>query len=90
MGLEGHADRRVAPYSRGMEQRLTLARALLPNPQLLLLDEPLTGLDDSATCLVRGMLADWRVQNRAVVLATHQLADVVDLSSHVGYLVGFV
>ncbi len=87
MGLSEHADRRVATYSRGMVQRLTLARALLPDPQLLLLDEPLTGLDDSASCLVRDMLVGWRAENRAVVLATHQLADVVELASHVGYLV---
>ncbi len=87
LGLEEHADRRVATYSRGMVQRATLARALLPDPQILLLDEPLTGLDDAASALVREMLADLRAQNRAVVLATHQLADVVDLASDVGFLV---
>jgi heme exporter protein A len=87
MGLGDHANRRVATYSRGMVQRLTIARALLPDPQLLLLDEPLTGLDDSASSLVRRMLAEWRAQQRAVVLATHQIADIADLASHVGYLV---
>jgi heme exporter protein A len=87
MGLEEHADRRVATYSRGMAQRLTLARAMLSDPQLLLLDEPLTGLDDTASGLVRDMIAELRTRNRAVVLATHQLADVVDIVSDVGYLV---
>lgn len=88
MGLEEHADRRVATYSRGMAQRLTLARALLSDPQLLLLDEPLTGLDDAASGLVREMIAELRTRNRAVVLATHQLADVVNIVSDVGYLAG--
>lgn len=87
VGLEEHADRRVATYSRGMVQRLTLARSLLSDPDLLLLDEPLTGLDDNAAGMVRDILSDFRAQNRAVVLATHQLADVVDLASSVGYMV---
>jgi heme exporter protein A len=87
MGLGKHSHRRVATYSRGMVQRLTLARALLPDPRLLLLDEPLTALDDSASSMVRDMLEELRSRDRAVVLATHQLADVVDIASHVGYLV---
>jgi ABC-type multidrug transport system ATPase subunit len=70
-----------------MAQRLTLARALLSDPQLLLLDEPLTGLDETASGLVRDMIAELRTRNRAVVLATHQLSDVVDIVSDVGYLV---
>jgi len=87
VGLGEHADRSVATYSRGMVQRLTLARALLPDPDLLLLDEPLTGLDDTASGMVRDILSDFRAKNRAVVLTSHQLADVVDLASDVGYMV---
>jgi len=87
VGLKEHQDRRVATYSRGMVQRLTLARSLLSDPDLLLLDEPLTGLDDTAAGLVRDILTDFRANNRAVVLTTHQLADVVDLASKVGYMV---
>jgi heme exporter protein A len=87
VGLEEHADRRVATYSRGMVQRLTLARSLLSDPDLLLLDEPLTGLDDTAAGMVRDILSEFRATNRAVILTTHQLADVVDLASDVGFLV---
>jgi heme exporter protein A len=87
VGLDEHADRQVATYSRGMVQRLTLARALLADPDLLLLDEPLTGLDDTASGMVRDILTEFRVSNRTVVLTTHQLADVVDLASDVGYMV---
>ena len=87
VGLDGHAHRHVVTYSRGMVQRLTLARALLHDPNLLLLDEPLTGLDDAASGMVRDILTDFRKNNRAVVLTTHQLGDVIDLASDVGFLV---
>ncbi len=87
MGLTPHGDRRVATFSRGMVQRLAIARALLPDPNLLLLDEPLTGLDDAASGTVRDVLADLRAQDCAVIIATHQLVELVDLASAVGFLV---
>ena len=87
VGLGEHADRNVNTFSRGMVQRLALARALLPDPDLLLFDEPLTGLDDAASGMVREILSEFRASNRAVVLTSHQLADVVDLASEVGFMV---
>ncbi len=88
MGLTPHSDRRVGAFSRGMIQRLSIARALLPDPDVLLLDEPLTGLDDAASVIVRDVLSDLRARGRAVVVATHQLPELVDLASSVGFLVG--
>ena len=87
IGLAPHGDRRVATFSRGMVQRLSIARALLPDPEVLLLDEPLTGLDETAAVIVRDVLIDLKARNRAVVVATHQLAEVVDLASSVGFMV---
>ena len=87
IGLAPHGDRRVAAFSRGMVQRLSIARALLPDPEVLLLDEPLTGLDEAAAVIVRDVLIDLKARNRAVVVATHQLAEVVDLASSVGFMV---
>lgn len=87
MGLTPHGDRRVATFSRGMVQRLAIARALIPDPNLLLLDEPLTGLDDAASGTVRDVLTDLRTQDCAVIIATHQLVELVDLASAVGFLV---
>ncbi len=87
MGLAPHGDRRVGTFSRGMVQRLSIARALLPDPEVLLLDEPLTGLDDAAATIVREVLTDLRNRERAVVVATHQLPELVDLASTVGFLV---
>jgi ABC-type multidrug transport system ATPase subunit len=70
-------------YNRAAVQR----SALLPDPNLLLLDEPLTGLDDAASGTVRDVLADLRAQDCAVIIATHQLVELVDLASAVGFLV---
>jgi heme exporter protein A len=87
MGLAPHGDRRVAAYSRGMVQRLAIARALLPDPTALLLDEPLTGLDEAAATIVREVLSDLRTRGCAVIIATHQLVEIADLASAVGFLV---
>jgi len=88
MGLSPHSERRVGTFSRGMVQRLSIARALLADPEVLLLDEPLTGLDDAAARIVSDVLTDLRRRERAVVVATHQLVELVDLASSVGFLVG--
>jgi len=73
VGLERFADRRVATFSRGMLQRLGLARALLHEPDLLLLDEPLTGLDPSGGELLAQLLAEQRSRGATVLMATHDL-----------------
>ncbi len=88
MGLAPHGDRRVATFSRGMVQRLAIARALLHEPTALLLDEPLTGLDEAASIIVRNVLRDLRERGCAVIVATHQLMEIVDLATAVGFLVG--
>jgi heme exporter protein A len=87
MGLAPHGDRRVAAFSRGMVQRLAIARALLPDPTALLLDEPLTGLDEAASRIVRGVLEELKDRGCAVIIATHQLIEIADLASAVGFLV---
>ena len=71
VGLEDNADQRVRTFSRGMKQRLSIARALLHNPQLLLLDEPATGLDQQGKLFVADLLDELRTRDRIVVLVTH-------------------
>jgi ABC-type multidrug transport system ATPase subunit len=67
-------------YSRGMSQRLSIARALLHNPDVLLLDEPHTGLDATSTQTLDNLLADAKQQGRTIVMATHQFDKTVELA----------
>jgi heme exporter protein A len=83
VGLEGVAARPVRGFSRGMRQRLSLARTLLHDPALVLLDEPFTGLDLHAATLLREVLQRLRDGRRTVVLVTHQLREGVELADRV-------
>jgi heme exporter protein A len=76
-GLSARADDAVGEFSRGMRQRLALERALLHDPRLVLLDEPFTGLDDSAVSLVAERLRRLAAAGAIIVLATHDL-DLAD------------
>ncbi len=76
LGLEAAAQRPVREYSKGMRQRLGFAQALLGNPQLLLLDEPTTGLDPSATRDFYDQLDRLRAQGVTIVISSHVLAEL--------------
>jgi heme exporter protein A len=72
-GLSDRRNDAVAGFSRGMRQRLATERALLHGPQLVLLDEPFTGLDDSSTSALKSRLQTLRAAGRIVLLTTHDL-----------------
>ena len=78
VGLERVASRRVATYSRGMQQRLGLARALLHEPELLLLDEPLTGLDPEGAAVLTRTLETLKSVGVTVLMATHDVARALE------------
>jgi heme exporter protein A len=83
----GHAARRpVRTFSRGMTQRLALARALLHRPELLLLDEPFNGLDPAATAALEARLVDLRRAGHAIVLSTHDVLRGAALATRVAIL----
>jgi heme exporter protein A len=71
VGLGAFADDRTGIYSRGMLQRLTLARASLHRPTTLLLDEPFAALDSAGRELLRTLIAEWRDDGRAVLVVAH-------------------
>lgn len=87
VGLTAVHDQAIATFSRGMLQRLAIARALLPEPEILLLDEPLSGLDDTGTTMVIDMLKALRDRGCAVVIASHQITELLPVGTRVGYLV---
>ena len=73
VGLTPFAGELVRTFSRGMRQRLTIGRLFLHNPEVLLLDEPFSGLDDRAVALLDQMLAEASRGGKTMVLCTHQL-----------------
>ncbi len=75
VGLEQASGRRVGTYSRGMRQRLGLAAALLGDPQILVLDEPLNGLDPQGIRWVRTFLRERAASGKAVLLSSHVLSE---------------
>lgn len=83
VGLSGDADRRAEEYSKGMRQRLALAAALLGEPELLLLDEPLDGLDPAGQHAFRARLRALADEGRTVVVSSHDLADIEALADYV-------
>lgn len=88
VGLAERADDVPRRLSRGMVQRAAIARALIHDPRLLLLDEPFTGLDSPAADRLRSLLADRLGGGRAMVLVTHQLEEAWDLADRVAVLAG--
>ncbi|MFN2432613.1 MAG: heme ABC exporter ATP-binding protein CcmA [Gemmatimonadota bacterium] len=85
-GLGAHAERPVSSLSRGMQQRLALARALVHRPSLLLLDEPYTGLDAAGTRLLTETLHALAAGGATVVVATHAVHDVLELADRLAIL----
>lgn len=80
VGLTRNADRIVRTYSRGMKQRLSIARALLHQPDILLLDEPYSGLDQAACELLDELLEEAKEAGRTIILSTHQLSRAPEIA----------
>lgn len=86
VGLERVRDGLVREFSRGMRQRLAVARAFLHDPEVLLFDEPFTSLDDRAIALLQSLLSDAHAQDRTIVMSTHQLKEALELATHVALI----
>jgi ABC-2 type transport system ATP-binding protein len=82
VGLDGVAGRRVREYSLGMGQRLGIAAALLGDPGVLLLDEPVNGLDGEGVAWVRGLLRALAAEGRTVLVASHLLSEMERTADH--------
>jgi heme exporter protein A len=85
-GLAGATDRPVRTYSRGMAQRLALVRALVHRPDLLLLDEPFSGLDTGGVMALQARLAELAAAGHTVVLTTHDLERAATIATRFAIL----
>lgn len=86
VGLSRVKDGLAREFSRGMRQRLAVARAFQHNPKVLLLDEPFTSLDDKAIAVLQQLLAEARSEGATIIMSTHQLREAMELASHVALL----
>ncbi len=88
LGLKDHAHERCEKFSRGMRQKVALAGALLHEPRLIILDEPLTGLDAGAARLVKDVLVENVRAGRSVVMTTHILEIAERMADRIGVISG--
>src|SRR6476646_708837 len=89
VGLDQKArKRKLREYSKGMARRIGLAQALINNPDLILLDEPTTGLDPIGTREMKDLVLSLKAQGKTVLLCSHLLADVQDVCDRITILFG--
>lgn len=79
-------DRRIGKFSKGMRQKLSLARSLLHSPPVLLLDEPTSAMDPASARLVRNAIKTLRSEDRAIIVCTHNLAEAEELADKIAII----
>jgi fluoroquinolone transport system ATP-binding protein len=87
VGLADDANTRVGKYSKGMQMRLTFARALINDPELLFLDEPTSGMDPVNARNIRRMILDLKARGRTIFLTTHDMTTANELCDRVAFVV---
>lgn len=88
VGLKAVANRSVGTYSKGMARRIGLAQALINDPELLILDEPTTGLDPIGTRQIKDLILKLAQRGKTILLCSHLLADVEDVCDRIAILYG--
>jgi len=88
VGLKAVANRPVGTFSKGMARRIGLAQALVNDPDLLILDEPTTGLDPIGTRQIKDLILELKKRGKTVLLCSHLLADVEDVCDRIAILYG--
>ena len=86
VNLIGDKDKMVKKYSSGMKQRLGIAMALLHDPNTLILDEPLNGLDPEGVYEIRELIIDLKKEGKTILLSSHILSEIQKTCTHVGML----
>ncbi len=88
VGLKAVANRSIGTYSKGMARRIGLAQALINDPELLILDEPTTGLDPIGTKQIKDLIIKLAQRGKTILLCSHLLADVEDVCDRIAILYG--
>ncbi|HOK66247.1 MAG TPA: ATP-binding cassette domain-containing protein [Anaerohalosphaeraceae bacterium] len=88
VGLAGLGSRRIGTYSKGMMRRIGLAQALINDPDLLILDEPTSGMDPIGTRQIKDLLLELARRGKTILLCSHLLADVEDVCDRIGIMYG--
>jgi ABC-2 type transport system ATP-binding protein len=83
LGLEAHADKRVAHYSGGMKRRMNIIASLLHNPELVILDEPTAGVDVQSRAMILNFLKEYREGGRTVVYTSHHLEEAEQICDRI-------
>ena len=86
LGIESYLNKKVQNYSLGMKQHLLLAMAVVNEPKLLILDEPLNGLDPTSAIKVRELLIELREEGTAILLSSHNLGEIDRVTSNILFL----
>lgn len=83
VGLDPKSKKRVSQYSMGMRQRLGIAQAIMEDPDILILDEPMSGLDSEGVVLIRQLLLSLKEEGKTIILASHSAEDIEILCDEV-------
>jgi len=86
LNIESWLDKRTEEYSQGMRQRITIASALLHDPKLIILDEPMVGLDPQSAVLVKKILNQKVTEGASVFVSTHSLSFAEEVCSRIGII----
>ncbi|MCD6370016.1 MAG: ATP-binding cassette domain-containing protein, partial [Thermoplasmata archaeon] len=85
-GIYERRDKKVRSFSKGLRQRLSLAMALLPDPELLFLDEPTSGLDVMSARLIKKIIRDENRKGKTIFMSTHNMSDANELCSRIAII----
>lgn len=83
LDMEEYMDRRVGKFSRGMKQKVAIARAIVHNPNVMLFDEPTTGLDVTSSKIVQDFIMQCQKENKAIIFSSHSMQEVERLCNRI-------
>lgn len=83
LGMEEYIDRRVGKFSRGMKQKVAIARSIVHDPSVMLFDEPTTGLDVTSSKIVQDFILKCQKENKAIIFSSHSMQEVERLCNRI-------